>query len=141
MNTTNTQTNAKYFTLTFSQVKTLINEIGRNSVETFVNDINDQPEFMEKLGVIDSVGELVSLYESGCASNAHASVYYHQAQQCMVECSDSVEAQLECEELPIEWNPSDETFAQFCSKCCVIAVESYIRQFEEVIEVLLTTDF
>ena len=137
----NTQTNAKYFTLTFSQVKALINELGRDSVETFVNDINDQPEFMENLGVIDSVGELVSLCEQGCASNAHKSVYYYDAQQCMLKCSDSVEAQLECEELPIEWNPSDETFAQFCSKCCVMAVESYIRQFDEVIEVLQTTDF
>ena len=96
---------------------------------------------MENLGVIDSVGELVSLYQSGCAANAHKSVYYYDAQQCMIECSDSIEGQLECEEMPIEWNPSEETFSQFCSKCCVIAVESYIRQFEEVIEVLAETDY
>ncbi|ADX87833.1 hypothetical protein 2003DhaA_0090 [Vibrio phage ICP1] len=137
----NTQDNAKYFPLTFSQVKALINTLGRDETETFINDINDQPEFMENLGVVDSVGELINLYESGCASNAHASVYYHQAQQCMIECSDSIEGQLECEEMPIEWNPSDESFAQFCSKCCVMAVESYIRQFEEVIEVLQQTDY
>ena len=131
----------KYFNLTFKQTKTLINALGRDSVETFINDINDQPAFMENLGVIDSVGELVSLYENGCAANAHRSVYYHDAKQCMIECSDSVEGQLECEELPMEWNPSEESFSQFCSKCCVIAVESYIRQFEEVIEVLQECDY
>lgn len=131
----------KYFTLTFTQAKTLINELGRDTVETFANDINNQPEFMENLGVIDSVSELVSLYESGCAANAHKSVYYHDAQQCMIKCSDSIEAQLECEELPITWNPTEDTFTQFCSNCCVLAVESYIRQFEEVIEVLQTTDY
>lgn len=123
----------KYFTLTFTQAKTLIEDLGRDTVETFINDINDQPEFMENLGVIDSVGELVALYESGCAANAHKSVYYHDAQQCMIECSDSIESQLECEDFTIKWNPAEETFSQFCSKCCVIAVESYIRQFEEVI--------
>ena len=137
----NTQTNDKYFILTFSQVKALINELGRDETETFINDINDQPEFMENLGVIDSVSELLSLYQSGCAACAHASVYYHQAQQCMLNCSDNVEAQLECEEMPIEWNPGEESFAQFCSKCCVMAVESYIRQFDEVIEVLHQTDY
>lgn len=131
----------KYFQLTFTQAKALIEELGRDTVETFINDINDQPEFMENLGVIDSVSELVALYESGCAACAHKSVYYHAAQQCMIECSDSVESQLECEELPITWNPSEDTFAQFCSTCCVIAVEGYIRQFEEVIEVLQTTDY
>jgi len=131
----------KYFTLTYSQVKTLINTLDRDTVETFINDINDQPEFMENLGVIDSVSELIALYESGCGSNAHKACFYYDAKQCMIECSDSVEAQLECEELPIEWKPEEETFAQFCSKCCQIAVESYVRQFEEIIEVLQTTDY
>ena len=131
----------KYFQLTFTQAKTLIEELGRDTVETFINDINDQPEFMENLGVIDSVYELVSLYESGCAACAHKSVYYYDALQCMINCSDSIEVQLECEEMPIEWNPANETFSQFCSKCCVLAVESYIRQFEEVIEVLQKTDY
>lgn len=132
----------KYFTLTYSQVKTLIKTLDRDTVETFSNDINNQPEFMENLGVIASVSELVALYESGCAANAHKSVhYYYDAQQCMIQCSDSVEAQLECEELPITWKPEDETFSQFCSKCCVIAVESYIQQFSEIIEVLAETDY
>lgn len=131
----------KYFTLTFTQAKTIIATLGRDTIETFINDINDQPEFMKDLGVIDSVGELLSLYESGCAANAHKSVYYYAAQQCMIECSDSIEVQLECEELPIEWDPSEEPFSQFCSKCCVIAVESYIRQFEDVIEVLTETGY
>ncbi|AGH31924.1 hypothetical protein VPIG_00066 [Vibrio phage PWH3a-P1] len=131
----------KYFTLTFSQTKTLIEALGRDTVETFINDINDQPEFMENLGVIDSVSELVSLFECGTAANAHKSCFYYDAQQCMIACSDSVEAQLECEELPITWNPSEDTFAQFCSTCCQIAVESYVRQFEDVIEVLATTNY
>lgn len=127
--------------LTFSQTKKVILELGRDALETFINDLNNQPEFMQELGEFDNVGNMLSLYQSGCAANAHAAVFYHNAQQCMFKCSDSVEGQLEEGYDEITFNPSEESFAQFCSKCCVLAVESYLYHFSDLLEVLETTEY
>lgn len=131
----------KTFTLTFTQTKTLIENLGRDTVETFINDINDQPEFLKNMGKIDSVSELLAIYQGGCASGAYMpAVTYWSALECMKECSDSVEAQIEHME-EVTWKVSEETFAGFCTKLCSMAVEDYVQQFSEVIEVLETTDY
>ena len=122
--------------LTFTQAKIVINSLGRDVLETFVADLNNQPEFMHTLGLCDDLGDMLSLYEVGCASNAHKAVYYYEAQQCMIKDSDSIEAQLEAMDYTITFTPSEESFSQFCSNCCVLAVESYIAQFGEILEAL-----
>lgn len=77
--------------LTFTQCKQII----ENGVDLreFVERVNDQPEFMSDTNFnmgIDSIGELQSIIQCGCASNAHASVYYYDANKCMSEHGDEV---------------------------------------------------
>ena len=75
--------------LTFTQCKQLVaNDV---VLSDFVEAINDQPEFMQfdQMGV-DSVSELQSLIQSGCAANAHGSVFYHNAAECMARHGDDV---------------------------------------------------
>lgn len=137
----NNSTSVNTLELTFSQAKAVITALGRDVLETFISDLNNQPEFMQELGEFDDVASMISLYQSGCAANAHRSVFYFEAQQCMIKCSDSIEDQLEGSEIVITFNPSEESFSQFCSKCCVEAVTSYLYHFEEVLEVLETTNY
>lgn len=134
-------TSNKTFTLTFSQAKAVLNDLGRDTLETFVGDINNQPEFLQFMGEIDSVPELIAIYQGGCNSGAYMpATTYHVAKECMLNCSESLEGQIEYLGEFI-WNIKDDTFETFCSQVCVSAVESYVGHFEEVIEVLETTEY
>ncbi|AHK11328.1 hypothetical protein S14_219 [Shewanella sp. phage 1/4] len=130
------------FNLTFSQTKTIINDLGRSDLESFLEAMNDQPEFLKFMGEIDSVSELISIYEGGCASGAYMpAVTYYTANQCMAsDASGSVEEEIEHYE-EITFNPSEESFSQFASKLCAMAVESFVQKHAEVIEVLTTTNY
>lgn len=130
----------KTFNLTYSQVKALLQNHDRTSVEEFLNAMNDQPEFLQECGAIDSVSELISLYECGCSSNAHWSVYYANALECMSKYSDSVEEQLEHFE-SVNYDVANDTFAQFCSQLCTMAVESFVYDQNEFIDTLRTTNY
>lgn len=128
----------KTFNLTYSQAKTLINDLGRDTVETFVNDLDDQPKFLEYMGEIEDVAELISIYGGGCASGAYMpAVTYYKAKQCLFEHEESLLAQIEHFET-IEWNLEQETLGGIAAKICSMAVEDYVQQFSEVIEVLMT---
>jgi len=130
----------KTFNLTFSQAKAIIDQLGRDELETFSEAMNDQPEFLQEMGEIDSVNELVSLYESGASCNAHWSVFYAQALECMSKYSESVESELEHLE-PIPYDLENDTFSQFCSNLCAMAVENFVHKQSEFIEVLKNTDY
>jgi hypothetical protein len=130
------------FELTYTQAKNIIESLGRCELENFLDSMNDQPEFLQFMGVIDSVGELLSIYEGGCASGAYMpAVTYHTANQCMAsDASGSVEEEIEHYE-EITFNPATESFSQFASKLCAMAVESYVSKFSDVIEVLTNGDY
>ena len=131
----------KTFKLTTSQCKAVMKATSREELNNFVESMSDQPSFMLHLGKIEDVAELISLWENGCAATAHKSVYYYEAQQCMLKESDSIELQLEELAHNITWNVAEETFSTFCSQCCVLAVEGFVSAHSEIIEVLASTDY
>jgi hypothetical protein len=130
------------FDLTFSQAKAITNDLGRSDLENFLESMNDQPEFLKFMGEITDVSELIAIYEGGCASGAYMpAVTYYTANQCMAsDASGSVEEEIEHYE-EITFNPATESFSQFASKLCAMAVESFVQKHAEVIEVLQNTDY
>jgi len=130
------------FNLTFSQAKAIINDLGRSDLESFLETMNDQPEFLQFMGEIGDVGELIAIYEGGCASGAYMpAVTYYTANQCMAsDAATSVEDEISHYE-EITFNPSEESFSQFASKLCEMAVNSFVQNQANVIEVLLETDY
>lgn len=132
----------KTFELTYTQAKSIIKYLGRDELETFVENMNDQPEFLQFMGEIDSVYELVSIYEGGCASGAYMpAVTYYTANQCMAsDAASSVEDEIS-EYDEITFKPNEDSFSQFASKLCAMAVESYVHKFSNVIEVLQNGDY
>lgn len=130
------------FELTYTQAKNIIESLGRDGLESFLESINDQPAFLKFMGEIDSVGELLSIYEGGCASGAYIpAVTYYTANQCMANAATSVEDELSELDYEITFNPSEDSFSQFASKLCAMAVESYVSKFSDVIEVLTNGDY
>jgi hypothetical protein len=79
----------KSIELTFTQCKQLAANVA--DIRVFLESVNDQPEFMqfEQMGV-SSLSDLQSIIHSGCASNAHQSVFYYNAAQCMALHGDEV---------------------------------------------------
>ena len=124
------------FKLTYTQAKNLINELGRNEVEVFLDEITSQPLFLEHLGCITNVDELMSLCFYGCVDNAHSATYHSIAIECMTLQSRSIEVQLVNSGTLLMWDVSKESFGAFCAKCCSTAVDEYVSQFIDVCEVL-----
>ena len=100
----------KSIELTFTQCKQLAANVA--DIRVFLESVNAQPDFMqfEQMGV-DSVAELQSIINSGCASNAHRSVYYYDAAQCMalhgddvLEYIENVLGELPAIEIGTSWN-------------------------------------
>lgn len=131
------------FELTYTQAKKIIESLGRCELESFLESMNDQPEFLKFMGEIESVGGLVSIYECGCASGAYMpAVTYYTANQCMAsDAATSVEDELSGLDHEITFNPSEDSFSQFASKLCVMAVESYVSKFSDIIEVLMKGNY
>lgn len=131
------------FELTYTQAKSIIESLGRCELESFLESMNDQPAFLQYMGEIDSVSELVSIHEGGCASGAYMpAVTYYTANQCMAsDAATSVEDELSELDYEITFNPSEDSFSQFASKLCAMAVESYVSKFSDVIEVLMNGDY
>lgn len=75
--------------LTFTQCKQLIdNDI---DLREFVESIENQPEWIKEAGVIDSISELQSIQQGGCASGAYMpAVTYHTAGQIMEKYGDDI---------------------------------------------------
>ena len=123
-------TTATKIELTFTQCKQLI--ANGVALEDFLEKLNDQPEFMkfESMGV-DSISELQSLIQCGCASNAHRSVYYYEASQCMAKHGDDV---LEFIENYLGEIPAPQTgcsWSQLGSNYLSTAIELWCGQFAD----------
>jgi len=115
--------------LTFTQCKQLVaNDV---NLRDFVEQVNDQPEFMsDETGMqIDSISELQAIIQSGCASNAHRAVYYHEATKCMAEHGDDVLEYIETVlgELPVI--PNGSSWSQIASIYLTTAIELWCGDF------------
>ena len=116
--------------LTFSQCK----QISANTdLREFVEQINDQPDFMAGVMSIDSIGELQSIIQSGCAANAHRSVYYYDAAQCMAEHGDDVLDYIKDSygELP---DVSECSWGEMAIVYLSLAIELWCGQFSETLD-------
>lgn len=131
------------FTLTYTQCKRLIEYNRVHCITEFVAEMNNQPEFLQYMGEITDVAELVAIYTDGCASGAYMpAVEHHTALSCMNECSTSVEDMLEASyQSEIAFDFSVGGWASLASTMCSAAVESYVSQFSDIIDVLQDTNY
>jgi len=116
------------FELSFTQCKQLI-ENGVD-IRDFLAKLNNQPYFLETLGVIDSISELQAIIQGGCESGAYMpAVTYANALDAMGKHSTDIEfwASQTIEE--IVFNPSEDTFSGLATKLCSAAVENWVNQF------------
>ena len=124
-------------TLTFSQCKAIVNA-GLDLRES-VESLNNQPEFMldDLFGMsIDSVEELSSIIQCGCASNAHASVYYYGAGKCMAEHGDDVLEYLENSYGEIPAPREGSSWNSLASDYLSAAIESWCGNQAEIIDAI-----
>jgi hypothetical protein len=115
--------------LTYTQCK----QLKQNGVDLadFLERVNDQPNFMQFSGMgIDSIGELQAIIQSGCASNAHRSVFYHDAKNCMDEYGDDVLQYIEDCEGEVPHPPQDFSWSQLASFYLSCAVELWCSAFD-----------
>lgn len=123
--------------LTFSQCKAIVNA-GLDLRES-VESLNDQPEFMldDRFGMgIDSVEELSSIIQCGCASNAHRSVFYHDAGKCMSEHGDDVLKYLENSYGEIPAPREGSSWNSLASDYLSTAIESWCHLQAEIIDAI-----
>lgn len=115
--------------LTFSQLKQ-IKENGFD-IRDAVEDLNNIPEWAS----LDSISEIQSIIQCGCASNAHISCFYADAKRIFMENSSNIEDVLsEHVYEPLQWDIESETFDQFISKILQIAVESIAQNFSDMLD-------
>lgn len=113
--------------LTFTQCKQIA---ANNDLRDTVEALNDQPEFMQfgQMGV-DSMGELLSIQNCGTAGNAHKSVFYYEASQCMNVHGDEVLTYIE-ESLGQLPDVSGKGWTEMASVYLSCAVELWCGQFD-----------
>lgn len=117
--------------LTFTQCKQIINN--GHDIRDFVESINDQPEWMVGGMGIASICELQAILQSGCAANAHRSVYYYDAQKVMAGYGDEVLDYIENQlgDLP---NVTGQGWSQMASTYLSCAVELWCSQFADTLD-------
>jgi hypothetical protein len=112
--------------LTFSQCKALI-EAGED-LRDFVERLNNQPDFMGGVMSIDSGTELAAIIDSGCAANAHGSVYSIKA---MAEHGDSVLEYLENQLGEVPSPTMADSWSSMASSYLSMAIECWANQFSD----------
>lgn len=121
--------------LTFTQCKQIIQNHDRDTLEQFIDDVNNQPEFISSMQPIDSVCDLQAILQGGCASGAYMpAVSYYTASKCMGEHGDDVLDYIEesLGELPEpEKGTSWSGLAVHYLSC---AVELWVSQFSDVLD-------
>lgn len=119
---------SNFIELTFTQCK----QLKSNDVELseFITEIENQPQWIKDAGVIDSVYELQSIQQGGCASGAYMpAVTYYTAKQIMNEFGDDILDYIQSElgELP---KPNDnESWDGMAVFYFSYAVELWVSQF------------
>jgi hypothetical protein len=84
------------FNLSFSQCKQIINEECPSELRNVVERLNDQPKWLQSMGVIEEMCTLQSISQGGCASGAYMpAVTYHTALETMLEHGDDILSYIE----------------------------------------------
>lgn len=118
--------------LTFTQCKQIINN--GEDLREIVKQLNDQPAFMSGEMGIGSICELKSIIQSGCASNAHKSVYFHAATQHMAEYGDDVLEFLEGELGEIPQPKSGVSWGELASFYLSYAIKLWCSDFADALD-------
>jgi len=133
---------SKKFQLSLTHAKAIVRELGRDGLGRFLDAVNNQPEFLKKLGEFEDVYDIMSVHESGCSGSAHAAAYYKDAFDCVMQCHESVEEMLEGAglatpqgEAGVVWNPTSCSFKGFMSTICQTAVEAWVANLYEFTEI------
>jgi len=122
--------NKEYMSMTITLTFTQCKQINVNTdLREFVEAINDQPDFMSGEMGIDSISELQSIIQCGCASNAHRSVYFYDAAKTMAEYGDSVLEYLENELGEIPQPEKGMTWSHLASHYLSYAIELWCGGF------------
>ena len=112
----------------------------RSDVEQFIEKVNDQPDFIESMGAVEDVAELIAIYEGGCHSGAYMpAVTYFTAKKTFIEFEGVLCDYVDGYGLALDLDKGD-CFSNFCAKVCSAAVESWVNSFSDVIELLKQTD-
>lgn len=130
-------TNSNVITLTFSQCKAIVNA-GLDLLES-VESLHSQPDFMtdDRFGMgVDSIEDLASIIQCGCASNAHRSVYHHDAGKCMAEYGDDVLEYLEENYGEIPAPRQGSSWNSIASDYLSTAIELWCSSQAEIIEAI-----
>jgi len=129
------------FNLTYSQTKYLLENMDRSDIGQFIEKVNDQPDFIESMGSVEDVAELIAIYVGGCASGAYMpAVTYFTAKKTFIEFEDVLCDYVDGYGLSLDLDKGD-CFSTFCVKVCSAAVESWVHSFSDVIELLKQTDY
>lgn len=118
-----------YIQLTFTQCKQLI-ENG-TVLRDFLEAVENQPDFIKKAGEIDSLAEISSINQGGCASGAYMpAVTYHTANETMSECGDEVLQFIEDTYGELPSIPAGESWSGMAVLFLSCAVEGWCSQFD-----------
>lgn len=120
--------------LTFTQCKQIIENHSREDLEQFIENFNDQPDFLLSMGGVTEISEMQAILQGGCASGAFMpAVTYGTAMQVMCEHSDSVESNITCVE-ELTFKPSEDSFSHFCTELVSTAVEDWCQHFSDILD-------
>lgn len=120
--------------LTFTQCKQLI-ENGAD-LRDFVDSLNNQPNYINSMGTIDSISELQAIIQAGCASGAYMpAVTYHTALEIMSKYSDDIEGEI-VDVYPdgLLFTPEIDSWSGLAVKLVSSAVEVWCYRFADVLD-------
>ena len=127
--------------LTFTQCKKLIS--AGFELSELLYRLNDQPDWLVFMSRIDSIEEIASILEGGCASGAYMpAVTYHTANKCVNEHGEDMleyihnKCDLKLKDLVTD---KVETFNDLNTTICSMCVENWCYSFSSVIEILKDT--
>ena len=114
--------------LTQSQVEQL--ESNGYDIDEFREMIANQPDFIKKMGAIDSISDLQAIEQGGCESGAYMpAVTYYTAKNIMVEYHSEIENIVSDVVDHFMFNPAIDGFDGFCVEIVSIAVECWVSRF------------
>jgi hypothetical protein len=123
--------------LSFSQCKTIINDLDRTDLESFLKAFNDQPEWLEAMGGIDDLYEVSAVIQGGCTSGAFMpAVTYHTALEVMSEHGNNMLDYIEDHLGEVPAPKKGESWAGMACFYCSLAVELWCSQFENITDLL-----
>jgi hypothetical protein len=124
--------NDKAFDLTYTQCKEIINN--GDDLRDFVEQVNNQPEWILAMGGVNDICELRAIIEGGCASGAYMpAVTYCTANKVMAQYGDDVLEYLDQTGVDDFYlNTGSDSWSGFAVKVLSTAVEMWALQFDDI---------